>query len=294
MRAGAVSERDPVEDAAASAPRAARTSRWARFAPSMGWRAFISEIVIVVLGVAIALAAGEAVEDWNWRQRVKDAESRLQADLDFASFWLNEASVTQPCIDAQLEALTRRLTDSEDVLDPAPVVMEGSRRVLLRMPLRAFDFPVWGALLADGTANRFTRERQLALGLVDQDMRRAALREAEIDEIHGRLMVMAHPLQLDAPSRQRLLGEIEALRFRVAAHGATAGNVVRLIRDYLGSAPAQGDVQAFLDGSRTVQYCREQGLPLADEPGPPAAPSAPQNAPDKETHMKVDQQGEGA
>ena len=38
---------------------ATRRSRWRRFSPSMGWRAFWSEIVIVVLGVVIALAAGK-------------------------------------------------------------------------------------------------------------------------------------------------------------------------------------------------------------------------------------------
>ena len=44
---------------------AAQRPRWRRFSPSMGWRAFWSEIVIVVLGVVIALAANEAVQDWN-------------------------------------------------------------------------------------------------------------------------------------------------------------------------------------------------------------------------------------
>ena len=48
----------------------AHRSRWRRFSPSMGWKAFWSEILIVVLGVVIALAANEAVEDRNWRSKV--------------------------------------------------------------------------------------------------------------------------------------------------------------------------------------------------------------------------------
>ena len=59
-----------------SAPQPARRSRWQRFSPSMGWPAFWSEILIVVLGVVIALAANEAVEDWNWRHKVEDAPIR--------------------------------------------------------------------------------------------------------------------------------------------------------------------------------------------------------------------------
>lgn len=61
----------------ASVAEPLRRSRWQRFSPSMGWPAFWSEILIVVLGVVIALAANEAVEEWNWRTRVKDAEARL-------------------------------------------------------------------------------------------------------------------------------------------------------------------------------------------------------------------------
>ena len=56
-------------------------SRWQRFSPSMGWRAFWSEIVIVVLGVVIALAANEAVQEWTWRNKVEDAEARVRGDI---------------------------------------------------------------------------------------------------------------------------------------------------------------------------------------------------------------------
>ena len=45
----------------ADAPASAHRPRWRRFSPSMGWRAFWSEIVIVVLGVAIALAANPEI-----------------------------------------------------------------------------------------------------------------------------------------------------------------------------------------------------------------------------------------
>ena len=41
----------------AALPRARSSPRRRRFSPSMGWKAFWSEILIVVLGVAIALAA---------------------------------------------------------------------------------------------------------------------------------------------------------------------------------------------------------------------------------------------
>ena len=62
-------------------PKAYR-SRWGRFSPSMGWKAFWSEIIIVILGVLIALAANEAVQNWNWQNKVHDGENRLRFDVD--------------------------------------------------------------------------------------------------------------------------------------------------------------------------------------------------------------------
>ena len=94
----------PPDEVTGTAPAAepGHRSRWRRFSPSMGWRAFWSEIVIVVLGVAIALAANEAVQAWNWRNKVSDAETRLQGDITFAFLWSAETAASQPCIDAQL------------------------------------------------------------------------------------------------------------------------------------------------------------------------------------------------
>lgn len=49
------------DDTRLAEPEFARGSRWQRSSPSMGLRAFWSEILIVVLGLAIALAANQAV-----------------------------------------------------------------------------------------------------------------------------------------------------------------------------------------------------------------------------------------
>ena len=117
----------------------------------MGWRAFWSEIVIVVLGVAIALAANEAVQDWTWRSKVEDAETRLHGDIVWAFLWSAEKYAIQPCVDAQLAALGRNVLASGDILKPAPVIVSKGLPYVVRMPWRPYRFPTWDALLADGT-----------------------------------------------------------------------------------------------------------------------------------------------
>jgi thiamine pyrophosphate-dependent acetolactate synthase large subunit-like protein len=49
--------------------------------PLHGWREFVGEVAIIVLGVFIALIAEGAVEAWNWHEKVQVAESAMQQEL---------------------------------------------------------------------------------------------------------------------------------------------------------------------------------------------------------------------
>ena len=42
--------------------------------PLHGWRAFVGEVGIIVVGVLLALGAQQLVDDWNWRRTVSSAE----------------------------------------------------------------------------------------------------------------------------------------------------------------------------------------------------------------------------
>jgi hypothetical protein len=50
--------------------------------PLHGWRAFVGEVAIIVLGVLIALAAEQMVENYRWSREVREA--RLAADSEIA------------------------------------------------------------------------------------------------------------------------------------------------------------------------------------------------------------------
>lgn len=254
-------------------PGSASRSRWRRFSPSMGWRAFWSEIVIVVLGVVIALAANEAVQDWSWRSRVEDADARLYGDIVWAFLWSAEKYVSQPCTDAQLAALGRNVLESGDTLTPAPVQMSNGLPYVVRMPNRPYRFPAWDALVADGTATHFALQRLAFLGRVSAGMTQARQSEADTIRLMGRLMVMRDPIPLAPTVRADLLTHVEELRSLTTFEAVGAQQRMRLIAD-VGSAPPADVVEAFLyasvksasssDFSGTVQYCKAHGLPLAD------------------------------
>ena len=259
-----------------SGPQAEATahrSRWQRFSPSMGWRAFWSEILIVVLGVVIALAANEAVQDWSWRNKVEDAEARLQGDIAWAFLWAAEKAASQPCVDAQLAALSRTVLESGETLKPAPVLTNLNREFVVRMPNRPYRFPVWDALLADGTATRFAPQRQAFLGHISDSMARARLDEADTHRLVGSLLVMREPIALDAGVRADLLTRINELRALSMRHALGAQQDMRRIAD-AGSAPPDDAVESFLNASGKhpsgarfsgmTHFCKTQGLPIGD------------------------------
>lgn len=257
----------------------AHRSRWRRFSPSMGWKAFWSEILIVVLGVAIALAAGEAVEDWSWKAKVRDGEARVRGDTERVFVWGAETYATQPCVEAQLDRLAQRVMESGTTLTPAPVYSESTApipakpRFVLRMPARPWRFPVWEALVANGTATHFSRQRQDIYGSLDHSIVAARGYRDESNRLYGRLMALSYPVELDAAARREYLVDIETVR-RLNLSTLISGQQQLSVMLREGIAPTPERVDAFLRDSGTVKFCKEQNLPLADwrevKPPPPS------------------------
>jgi hypothetical protein len=229
----------------------------------MGWRAFWSEILIVVLGVVIALAANEAVQDWNWRNKVADGEARLRINTANVFLWSAERYTVGPCIDAQLSTLIDRVMNSGERLDPAPVRTGLNLRNILMAPQRPFRYTIWDALVADGTASRLSPQKQGLYGVIGDSMTRMRLRQEDHMRLRGRLLVLAHPITLDTVTRNELLGDLEELRAMNAADVRSLGQGMDSMTE-AGLAPSATFVEEFLATSTTLQFCSEQALPMND------------------------------
>ena len=78
--------------------------------PLHGWREFVGEVGIIVLGVLIALAAQQVVESMQTHQRIKETRAALDAELsrNLAAF---EWRVGQrPCLRSRVDELDRWVT----------------------------------------------------------------------------------------------------------------------------------------------------------------------------------------
>jgi len=255
-------------DQASPNPEIRHRSRWQRFSPSMGWKAFWSEIIIVILGVLIALAANEAVQNWNWRNKVQDGENRLRVDVERAFINAAELYVTAPCLDSQLSKLTDNLLISGDKLTPMPVFNEKDAgasewNFVVRLPNRPYRFSIWETLLADGTAAHFSPARQEAYSYINFVMNRFHNEITKSQDATARFDVMAFPISLDTGIRKDLLVDIQEQKRRNIFLSIYAQRLMVRIRD-MNSQPKDDMVNAELSKSGTVQFCKAHNLPLAD------------------------------
>ncbi len=134
---------------------------------------------------------------------------------------------------------------------------------VVRIPTRPWRFAVWEALLADGTAPHFDSAKQVYYnGIQSQTATQREFR-VESQRLLGRLSALAYPIALDPGVRREFLVDIESLRRQTLSATLVATQLMRTI-DTNGSAHTLEDVAAFVNESGTVQFCKAQGLPLAN------------------------------
>lgn len=232
--------------------------------PLHGWRSFIGEISIIVLGVLIALGAQQVVEGWNWTRKVAGAENQLKRESRFNFLYAAEMVTVQPCIDAQLDRLRQRLLDSGVTMTPAPLYKDDFQTFVYRQPSRPYVDEVWKSLADDGTAPHLDEWRHRHFAEMYSQL--ANLRELGglSSILGGQLMVLSESIPLDPGTRARLLERIAEQRTRAKLQGIITAQVMASMRD-LGQTPPRARVARYLaEESGTVKFCRSERLPLAD------------------------------
>ena len=73
--------------------------------PLHGWRAFVGEVGIIVVGVLIALGAEQVVEGIHWRDEVAAERSSLVSEADDNVGTVASRQRQQPCVDRRLQEI---------------------------------------------------------------------------------------------------------------------------------------------------------------------------------------------
>ena len=175
--------------------------------PMHGWREFIGEVGIIVLGVLIALGAEQVVETLHWRSEVNAARKAMAVELSDSIGQSYERERLTPCIERRLDAISAILTRASQTGRLPPVGMIGK-------PLsRTWVTSAWQTTVAGQTASHFSRHELNQLGYIYDYVERASqgsdqevLAWTDLQSISG----PGRPISSDEVSR--LLRDVERAR----------------------------------------------------------------------------------
>ena len=121
--------------------------------PLHGWRAFAGEVGIIVLGVLIALGAGQVVDNWSWNEKVRRAENAMRIELSEDD---GPQAYARALIGQCLEAEITRIHSGAETASPDQL-----RRWIAAYspPFRVWDSEAWKVVLASDVGSHMGSDR---------------------------------------------------------------------------------------------------------------------------------------
>jgi hypothetical protein len=86
--------------------------------PLHGWREFIGEVGIIVIGILIALGGEQVVEAIHWREQVRLEREALQTEVVGNLDAVRLRLLLEPCVRVRLREVSRILDDAERGIQP--------------------------------------------------------------------------------------------------------------------------------------------------------------------------------
>jgi hypothetical protein len=170
--------------------------------PLHGWRAFVGEVGIIVLGVLIALTAEQLVEEWHWKQEVADASRSLDGYLDHVKFAAVQRIQMRDCIARKLDRLDDLISASK-----RPKIV----RVDLA-PIRLWPTSGWQAATASGAVAHMSLEQRGRYAVLYDFTAGLGERNRKESDAIGELQLLNRPRTLSEGMRDRLIEDIAQLR----------------------------------------------------------------------------------
>jgi hypothetical protein len=211
--------------------------------PRDGWRAFAGEVGVIVLGVLIALAAQEAVEEFRWREEVRLTEDALAIEIADSVLHASERRMVNRCLSDRLTDLIGKVSSTEGPWrgDPMPVeraapgasIVAVSYPFAYRTPNRPWSDNVWEAAQNSGVFNHMSRERVAAFSKVYARMEGLRKVNESEHQVFPQLLYLSFDSRLDSASRQQalaMLGRLDWLNGTIFLDGEKLIDEVRALR----------------------------------------------------------------
>lgn len=228
--------------------------------PLHGWREFVGEVGIIVLGVLIALSFEQVAEWVHWRVRAADARVALRAEVGHGFLVTEERQAVANCLDEQLSRMEAAVIGGGSRIKPLPVHSD-LFRYTVRAPIRSWTESAWQSVIVEGVSPHLNRRERELLPIYYAQMQHVQSLGNEEEAVLGDLLALSQPLRLDPQVEAGFVKEIEGERLRNQDIAGTEAQMMHTIES-VGYVPSQEERSDWLNNSGTVKFCREQHLPL--------------------------------
>jgi hypothetical protein len=168
-----------------------------------GWREFFKEVGTIVLGVLIALTAGELVDDWHWKSEVGIVEDSLDDELSDSLFAAQERIKITDCQRQTLDALDELADKSRGTL------------VIRNTPVsrnRVWGSAAWDAAVASGAIAHMPHDTRNAYSELFSFVRLFRELNLRQQELWASISAYRRPRPFTETSRDRFVETVAQLR----------------------------------------------------------------------------------
>lgn len=153
--------------------------------PLHGWREFVGEVGIIVVGVLIALFAEQLVEDWRWRSDVRAADQRMSKEISYDVTLAYERFAIVPCLRPRLAELRDQLLKNDPTWPGSRAkfandLFKPGFPAVYRTPGRPWLQASWLTALNGGVVGHFRPERAQQLANLFENV--AILKQSQTEE----------------------------------------------------------------------------------------------------------------
>ena len=191
--------------------------------PLHGWRAFVGEVGIIVVGVLIALSAEQVVERWHWRGEVRETDRRMRDDMGYNLATAAERFAIDPCLRPRLGELRDELLKNDPMWPGSRArfandLYKSGFPSVYRTPNRPWMQASWLTALNGEVLGHFKPDRVQQFALLKV--------VAKLDALDARLLFEAQVLLKDG-RKAGLAPDPTAAREGIEQQQSYRGNCVR-------------------------------------------------------------------
>jgi hypothetical protein len=178
--------------------------------PVHGWREFLNEVAIIVVGISIALGAENIVERMRWAGEAAHATHSVKEELEGAAINAWERTAVQPCLNARLRYLTDAVAQNHGPWKAAPMLQGGSLRAAISptiymSPHRPYSTDAWQTVLSSGVYGHLGVQRAANLSSVYQLIRDLSQIQDQEDAAEARLSPLGYDVNLSDDAKIQML-----------------------------------------------------------------------------------------